>query len=779
MGKIVLQHDERDCGAACISMIARAYGQKLPLSIARSLTKSDHKGTNLYGLADAGEHLGLESDVLRGNPDELLAGIADCSVTLPAIAHIISDDGYAHFIVIFSFSNGIFVIGDPGKGKCLMTADEFFSKWTGYIVTFKRTDRFQSGNVYPKRSNRYLALLKSQRKHLWLVFLLSVLISALSIVIALYLQETVDDLVFRDASESEVLLEDGYEDLETDGAPASSSEVTPDDAPEIDISKETDAHEDESALIHFVETLSEKVHLVDLSIVFLLIILMYAMQYIIHYIRALIIVKMSKNLDQKLTLSFIGHVLDIPLADATRWQTGEYLSRFSDTASIRNALATVVITLAMDLLMMVVCGGVLFRLEPTMFLISLGMLMAYAVLVLVFRSPVKKSSRKVMQSNARVESYFKEGIDGIETIHAANAEEAVKKTMTEKFRVFLDAVVKNSVISVSQETLVSAIESIGTVLILWIGFRLAMTGSLSFGQLVGFYVFLGYFTEPAKNLIELQPTIQNAEVAAERLNDILDLQPEMRCAKTGEEPNDFNEWSMSHVSFRYGNGELVLKDASMHMRRGEKVAIIGESGSGKTTIAKLLLRFFEPEKGRLLVDNQPLDEIGLSDLRSSIAYVSQNTFLFSDTIRNNLLLGIENIEEHEIEEVCRICQLDDFIRQLPNGLDTVLDENGLNLSGGQRQRLAIARALLKKPQLLILDEATSNLDTVTENAIRDALYTISADIACIIITHRLSRIQLCDRIYLVSNGTIAGEGTHEQLLKENSTYQMLWSSATA
>ena len=267
--------------------------------------------------------------------------------------------------------------------------------------------------------------------------------------------------------------------------------------------------------------------------------------------------------------------------------------------------------------------------------------------------------------------------------------------------------------------------------------------------------------------------MQTAVIAAERLNDVLDIEIEVTNSEIQRELS-FGNISITDLDFRYGNHELVLKKVSLQISKGEKIANVGESGCGKTTLAKLLLNFYKAENGKILVDGHSLEHIPIKTVRSKIAYIDQNTFLFSDTVKNNLLLGNEGISDEEIENVCKLVKADEFINRLPFGYDTYLDENGKNLSGGQKQRIAIARTLLRKPELIIFDEATSNLDTITESAIRETIFNLNKDVTCIIIAHRLSTTKSCDKIIVMDNGTISEIGTHQELMELKGRYYQLY-----
>ena len=749
--KAVKQHDERDCGAACLSMIASYYGLQYPLEKFRDLTKTDRNGANLYGMVDAAKQIGLESDALQGDINELTDGINSNEIKFPFVAHTITQDGFLHYVVISSIKNNIVTVYDPAKGKRKISLEEFSHLWTGYIVTFEKTDKFKEGNYTKGTLFKFFGLLKGQKRFLVSVLIMSIFISLVGIMGTFIFQTVIDDFSY---SQEEVNCYD--EDCSDE------DHIHEDDVQEI-------ASENSNILETCMNVINDNAH--DFSLFFKLLIGLYILQALIQFIRGYMLAIISKKIDISLMLSYYKHVIDLPVSKMNTRLTGEYISRFSDASTIRNAVSGATITLLLDTMMVILGGILLCDISVKMFLISLSMVIIYLIVVLCYKKPIKDINYEVMENNARVQSYLKESIDGSETIKANTSEVLVKEKTESKFNVLINKVLKASIIENSQDSLLDLVESVGTILILWVGFSLVKDNMLQIGALITFYALLSYFTSPIKNLIELQPMMQKALVAAERLNDILDSKKEELEYKDIKE--SINNIEFKNVDFRYGNRELTLKDISLSINKGEKVAIVGESGSGKTSLAKLLLRFYEHEKGSIKINNKDIKDFELGGLRKKIAYIDQNTFLFSDTIVNNIKLGNPDATLDEIKEVCKLSRADEFIEKLPQKYEEYLDENGHNLSGGQRQRLAIARALLKKPDLLILDEATSNLDTITEESIKNTIFNIDKELTCIIIAHRLSTIKNCDKILVMKDGCIVEVGNHNELINKKGLYYEL------
>lgn len=712
----VKQHDATDCAAACMAMVCLHYKKETTITRLRDMMGTDLKGTNLIGLSKCADELGFMSQAVRVDREGFLS-----EYTLPAIANVITKEGLSHFVVIFKITDKFVIVGDPAKDLERLEIEEFYKNFTGAMLLLKPNEKFTGGKLKgTKMFDRYVKLLLPHKKLFIYTILASFLITVLGILSSLF-----NNIIY--------------------------DEILP---------------------------YQQKDVLKIMLVVFLGISLT---QIAVSFIRQWMLIHLSMKIDIPLMLGYFEHVYKLPMKFFASRKTGDITTRFSDAFTIKDIFTNIALSLIMDISMALITGVILSQMNMKLFGIILFMTLISIVLVFIFKQPYKKINEEQMQQAAILNSEIIEGLRAVETIKGNANEEVELECIEREYIKSLRIGYKESMLSNVQGTISSVISGIGNLVLVYAGITSVIIGDMTLGSYMAFSTLAGYFMEPIGNLVNLQLSIQEANISMKRLSEILDYEREHGMEDDMEADHMYQEIekvdgdiAFNHVTFRYGNRKPALSDVSFTIPKGKKVAMVGASGSGKSTIAKLLLKYYEPESGEITIDGVDIKDYRNDFLRRVISYVPQNIELFSKSIFDNIRVCRQNSTLEEVKVAAKAADAHEFIKRLPMQYYTFLEEAGNGLSGGEKQRIALARAFLKENEFYIMDESTSNLDFATENIIFDMIYNKFRNKSMLIIAHRLATVKNCDLIIVLDQGQIVEQGTHEELLEKQGQYYRLW-----
>lgn len=495
-------------------------------------------------------------------------------------------------------------------------------------------------------------------------------------------------------------------------------------------------------------------------------------------VRTYLFADTTNRIDIALGAQVIQHLLRLPLRYFDRRPVGELQTRLAELGNIRNFLTGSLLTLVLDSVFSVIYIAVMVFYSGTLTAVTLGIIPLFLGLTIVASPLIRSQLRKAAERNAMTQSFLVESLNGVQTIKAQNAENNVRWQWQRRYSAFMTESFRSLMIGVSSGTIGGFLTQLTGLLTLWVGAFLVIQGDLTIGQLIAFRIISGYVVGPLLNIATSWQSFQGVALSIERLSDVID-------AKTEEGDFDFDQLPLPPVSgevvfqdvdFRFQEAsKLVVNRVSFEIPAGSFVGIVGRSGSGKSTIMKLLPRLYQPTDGRILIDGYDIAKLQLGSVRRQIGIVPQDSLLFEGTVRDNISLTSPDSTFDEIVAAAKVACAHDFIMEQSNGYASRIGERGSGLSGGQRQRIAIARAVLQRPSLLILDEATSALDYLTERQVCLNLKKEFTGSTVFFITHRLSTIRTSDLILMMENGYLVERGTHQQLLSEEGRYFALYS----
>lgn len=497
---------------------------------------------------------------------------------------------------------------------------------------------------------------------------------------------------------------------------------------------------------------------------------------IFYFAYSYLLEKVGQSIIRDLRNRIYAHIHELSLSFFHKTPTGELISRImNDVSMLQGAVSHALIRLLRDFFSVLGLLGVIFYMDWRLALISMVFLPMAAIPIVMFGKKFRRLSTSYQTRMGDATSQLHETIAGIRIVKAFCTEDFEKTRFAGKMQTIMNILMADAKYRCLGHPMVEMMGGVGMALIIWFGGVQVLQGNSTPGTFMSFLTALIMLYEPVKGVTRINATIQQGMAAATRIFELLDVQPDIREQTNASVLPAFHDRiEVDNVSFHYEGNTPVLHDLNLTVRRGEVLALVGPSGSGKTTLSNLVPRFYEVSSGAIRIDGLDIRSLQLHSLRQQLAMVTQQTILFNDTVRNNIAYGRSDSSEKDIRRAAEAAYALEFIEDLPEGFDTVIGESGVRLSGGQQQRISIARALLKNAPILILDEATSSLDTESEREVQKALDNLMQNRTTIVIAHRLSTIKHAHRIAVLKNGRLVEEGSHEQLLALDGEYSSLY-----
>lgn len=721
----VRQQDSSDCGVACLKSAIRFYEGDISLERLRELTGTSIQGTTLLGLYEAAQKTGFDAEGCE-------AGISDLvQHGEPTILHVLVEGELEHYVLWYGHINTLgeerrgdknngtirkHLIGDPARGVIELTDQELANIWkSGKCLTLAPNTRFIKLGYQNKRKKEwFLNLIREDIGLLATASGLGLLMAVLGMVMAVFSQKLIDDIL-----------------------PAK--------------------------------------NLTKLLTGILLVTFLLLVRVGLEMMRTYILLRQSKDFSNRIISGFYDKLLDLPKSFFDKRKTGDIVARMNDTARIQRVISQLAGQVLVDVLVVMVSVGFLFFYSWQIALGLIACMPVYFMLIYRFHRPIGEKQRQGMVHYALNESNFISTVSGIRPIKSLNRQSIFGMLNRTMYGVYQDCIWGLAMVQLRLNIYASVSGILILVGILSYASYMVLIGTLKTGELMAIIGMGSSLLPSVAGLALLAIPVNEAKIAFERMFEFTDLDPE--CFDNSEECQDIviESLQIKNISFRFPGRKTILNDFSMELKKGEIAGVVGESGCGKSTLLQVIERFYEPESGQLSVnDTVDAHSIPLGDWRKNIACVPQDVHIFSGTVLDNILLGLQPDHEN-LEKFFNLESISSFVNTLPQGVLTLVGEEGLNLSGGQKQWIGMMRAFIQKPKILLLDEATSAMDAESEQKILQLLLQLKSQMGIIYVSHRLHTLpKLCDRIYILEGGQLTASGSHQDLLERDNLYSNFW-----
>jgi ATP-binding cassette, subfamily C, bacteriocin exporter len=719
----VLQHDSSDCGVACLRSVLRYNGGDITLERLRELSGTGPQGTTLLGLYEAANKIGFDAEGCEAEISDLLEH------NQPTILHVIMEGDLQHYILWYGYAYGVEIsdsdnntklithlIGDPAKGFVELSNNQLAAIWQSKkcLTLAPNTDLIKSDQIKRDKIRWFLEIIKDDRGPLVAAAIIGLVMALLGMVMAVFSQKLID----------EILPSKNYNKL-----------------------------------------------LSGIGLVSFLLIVRIGLE----FLRSYIVIGQSRDFNNRIIGSFYDNLLQLPKLFFDSRKTGDMVARMNDTARIQRVVGQLSGQVLIDVLVIFLSIGFLLFYSWQIGMSLLICLPFYFLLIFSFNRPISSKQRQVMQSYAASESNYINTLQGIRSIKSFNRQAVFSQMNRLVYGVYQDHVFSLGKIQLRLNIYVSVAGVLISISILSFTSYQVLFGRLTTGELMAILGMSSSLLPSVTSLALLAVPVNEARIAFERMFEFTSLPMESNKRVTEDPMFEFDSLDIKNVTFRFPGRKTLLTEFSLKINKGEIVGIVGESGCGKSTLIQLLERFYEPELGVILAnDSIPLTSVPMALWRNQLGTVPQEVYIFNGTVLDNLLLGKQPL----MEEVARFVKQEpfcSFIESLPQGLSTIVGEEGLNLSGGQKQWIGLMRSLFGKPKLLLLDEATSAMDAQSERKVLDLLLRLKSEMGIIYVSHRLHTLpKICDRIYVLESGTMVASGSHTELLDSENVYSRFW-----